>query len=219
MCEHELKIYAEDTVFFWKQRAIMLDNVDRKKTEQLAAANARVAELELSNKRWSVVADDLKQLSEAEKQRAEKAEAKVSTLSIKLNEMSIKLRNVDVAREQAEAKLASHAPDGHQYSNQQFIDMRLAKEQAEAQCAALAESYCGECDYDHDICRGTQPDMKCAVRELDNSKSAQLLYRMKRMEDALKEIADDNCDKKNCTVGPCVNCLQNIAKASLEEKP
>ena len=57
-------------------------------------------------------------------------------------------------------------------------------EQAEAQCAYLIEAYCGECDYDHEICRGTQPDMQCAVRTLDDSASAKLLAELQRYREA-----------------------------------
>lgn len=90
--------------------------------------------------------------------------------------------------EQAESKLKyeKESADALLVLNKSIL--RKA-ERAEAQCAYLIEAYCGECDYDHEICRGTQPDMQCAVRTLDDSASAKLLAELQRYREALEYYA------------------------------
>ena len=64
-------------------------------------------------------------------------------------------------------------------------------DQAEARNAVLLNSYCGECDFDPEICRGTEPEIECAARlVMDGTPEAILLDRMHRMENALREIRD-----------------------------
>lgn len=100
--------------------------------------------------------------------------------------------------EQAESKLKyeKESADALLVLNKSIL--RKA-ERAEAQCAYLIEAYCGECDYDHEICRGTQPDMQCAVRTLDDSASAKLLAELQRYREALEKIyeieAETNFDE------------------------
>lgn len=97
MCEHEWittrAVYRESVVDGYKNHEInrrvciiclkTKDEIDLE--QQLTAANTRIAELEKSNKKWSIVVDDLKQLSETDKQRAEQAEAQCAAMQTAIN--------------------------------------------------------------------------------------------------------------------------------------
>lgn len=107
-------------------------------------------------------------------------------------------------------RLASHGPDGHQYTNQQFIDIQLAKEQAEAQLQFI------NMEFDHEV-----------------ERSKRVEARLHRMEGALRELLDSPYVLEEATIpklGPdrapeqVVGTLHvglvkyRKAKAALEEK-
>lgn len=88
MCEHEWITAIGHRGEHGKLGKVVCWNCGKTKDEidleqQLAAANARIAELEKSNKKWSIVVDDLKQLSETDKQCAEQAEAQAAAMRLR----------------------------------------------------------------------------------------------------------------------------------------
>ena len=121
---------------------------------ELAAANAELAaEREAKEKANQHYSEQYVRTCRAE-QRADIAEEKAKRLIKKLTYNTPTFRDGKCDEElltinenelvplkscmcdrlkQAEAKLISHAPDGHQYSNAQFIAMRQKAEQAEAE--------------------------------------------------------------------------------------
>lgn len=56
---------------------------------------------------------------------------------------------------------------------------------AEARCAVLLKSYCGECEFDPEICRGTEPEIECAARVMDGTPEAALLAELKELHKAV----------------------------------
>ena len=146
------------------------------------------------------------------KKRAEKAEAKAKQLIKKLTYNTPSFRDGKCDEElltidenelvplkscmcdrlkQAESKLISHAPDGNQYSNAQFIAMRQKAEQAEAQCNKLRN--CGNCDKWRD-CWGMIEEVPCmeVCHRWENAKNTfvqdAILADNKRMREALESI-------------------------------
>ncbi len=116
-----------------------------------------------------------------------------------------------------ENKLTSHAPDGQQYNNAQFVELRQRTEQAEAQNKRLRN--CGNCDKWRG-CWGNPeevPGMEICYR-WENAKSGfvqdVILAETKRMREALEYLADyELCAEYS------VSDAMEMAKAALEEKP
>jgi hypothetical protein len=75
MCEHEFKVYAGDTVQFWKQRAMMLDTVASKQAKQLADAKTERDEREVY---WET---HYRLLAKSMSEKIEQAEAQIRAYS------------------------------------------------------------------------------------------------------------------------------------------
>ncbi len=166
----------------------LLEYENKRLTGELAAANARVAELETESDTWSASVNHHRQ----------------------------QLVNANQRAEQAEAILSSHAPDGHQYTNQQFVDMRLAKEQAEAQLREVgqAEANWEETDGDYwrkraEIAEGTVVNQCDRIIKAEAQCAAMRLHICNQCELS----TPDKCEGDN------FNCIgkPNIGTALLDE--
>lgn len=129
--------------------------------------------------------------AKAWKQRAEQSEAKVKRLIKKLTYNTPTFRDGE-----CDDKLLT-------IDENELVPLKSCMcdrlEQAEASCAALIQGYCSDCDCDPEICRGTDPDMKCAVRALDGTAASALLAELQRYRGALEKIyeieAETNYDE------------------------
>lgn len=140
--------------------------------QQLAAANARVEELEKDNARQKRLATISRLCKNVQACRAEKAETKIKQME-----------------------------DAIKFDFERFMDFQRRAEQAESQCALLK-----------------QENSKLAMASIEQPPYKQdLIDRMKRMEDALREIT--NVTSKCLSHEEMKDKMKHIAKAALEEKP
>ena len=97
-----------------------------------------------------------------------------------------------------------------------------AAEQAEARSAVVLRAYCGECDYDPEICRGTEPEIECAARVMDGTPEADLLAELDEMRKAvtwMKTTAEYFRYKAPEQIDGCrlIAAMGATAKAALKE--
>ena len=96
------------------------------------------------------------------------------------------------ALDEANSRITSYEQQFGEYCKGAKSDVDYWKkraEQAEENLAWVLQNYCDECDYDQEICRGTQPDVRCVVRVMDDSEGAAIIEQNRRMREAIVRYA------------------------------
>jgi hypothetical protein len=83
--------------------------------------------------------------------------------------------------------------------------------------ARIRQAYCAECDYDPEICRGTHPDMQCAVRSIYPGLADCCEKQYQDIIQMLKKRADRaNVMSQSYAKGPNWDAIERELKSAIE---